>query len=148
MVQTFPKKKSLEPKGSKDCTLIYLILRGCGIRGRTDYPPANRQVFWLPDHPTFRAFPRSPSGYCGFRPRLQRRDRSRFSRDSLSSFSAPDRYLFDCSPLVASSSKCCQAFSQKARRSSFFRSFAAKAIASLQPFPNAKSNAIHHQQFF
>lgn len=52
----------------------------------------NRQVFWLPVHPT-----RQPShsheansGMVGFRPRLQRRDRSRIPRDSLLSLAAPE----------------------------------------------------------
>ena len=55
-------------------------------------PPSTiRQVFWLTDLSTLRAFPDYASGLCGFRPRLQRRDRSRVPRDSLLRFSAPDR---------------------------------------------------------
>lgn len=42
------------------------------------------QVFWLPDHPTCRAFPSLIlSGTCGVRPRLQRRDRDGFAPSSL-----------------------------------------------------------------
>ncbi len=42
------------------------------------------QVFWLPDHSTHRAFPSMTlSGICGFRPRLQRRDRDGFTPSSL-----------------------------------------------------------------
>lgn len=42
------------------------------------------QVFWLPDQSTHRAFPSMIlSGICGFRPRLQRRDRDGFTPSSL-----------------------------------------------------------------
>jgi hypothetical protein len=44
----------------------------------------SRQVFWLPDRPTGRAFPRlARSGSCGGRSRLQRRDRNGFAPFSL-----------------------------------------------------------------
>jgi len=66
---------------------------------RPECEPTNGQVFWLPDRPTCRTFPfrnvatrfaiSQNSGYvCGFRPRLQRRDRNGFSPFSL--FSTPD----------------------------------------------------------
>ena len=50
------------------------------------------QVFWLEGRPTLHAFPdRGPVARRGFRHLSQRRDRSRFARDSLFSVSAPDR---------------------------------------------------------
>ena len=58
---------------------------------RTGSPNGIRQVFWLTDHSTLRPFPsRKDSGFTGFRPRLQRRDRSRISRDSLLNSKVPD----------------------------------------------------------
>ena len=53
--------------------------------------PANRcktlqaeQIFWLPDRPTYRAFPsRWKSGIRGVRPRLQQRDCDGFTPSSL-----------------------------------------------------------------
>jgi hypothetical protein len=57
------------------------------------------------DHPTYRAFPSSPAGQwhcCGFRPRSQRRVRSRFQRDSLLSVSRHHR------PFSTVRWSCCQ----------------------------------------
>ncbi len=77
--RTFGQKKIPRAKSPKDCTLVHLILRWESNNPRTDSLNNIRQVFWLTDHPTLRSFPsRKDSGFTGFRPRLQRRDRSRF----------------------------------------------------------------------
>ena len=80
------KKKSLELLALRIAPWFPLSFNGPSDIARTDAPNHLRQVFWLTDHPTHRAFPSCPqrdSGSSGFRPRLQRRDRSRISRDSL-----------------------------------------------------------------
>jgi len=67
-----------------------------------------RQVFWLSDPPTLRTFPsrtRQDSGFCGFRPRLQRRDRSRVSRNSLLGLSAPGSHQETIEVLIAKQTK-------------------------------------------
>ena len=77
----------------------FLSSRSCGCPLSTKVMPfLLRQVFWLPDHPTCRAFPSGLSTRqwhtCGFRPRLQRRDHPRFTRGSLfSSIWAPEHRL-------------------------------------------------------
>jgi hypothetical protein len=77
----------------KGCTLIYLALF---FNAYHPIPTGNivtwsRQVFWLPDSPTKRAFPYliGTVAGCAVRPRLQRQVRSRFQRDSLLSLVAP-----------------------------------------------------------
>lgn len=116
-----PKKKSLEPESPKDCTLIYFILDERAISNPyRKNSRAKRQVFWLTDRSTFRTFPGFPSGLREFRPRLQRRDRSRFSRDSLLSYKAPDRHIFNCSSLLSRLNKPCQVLFQNPTAKSRF----------------------------
>jgi len=86
------KKKSSEPNGPKDCTLVYFIL-GLGLKAVPRAFVLCNQAGLLAHGSSY--FPCLPtllqqgSGSHGFRPRLQRRDRSRFSRDSLLG-TAPD----------------------------------------------------------
>ncbi len=65
----------------------------------------HRQVFWLSDRSTGRAFSSTcDNGVCGVRPRLQRRDRGGFAPPSLQTASPRGRpvpYLFNCQFLAA-----------------------------------------------
>ncbi len=84
---SFPQKKILRADGSKDCTQFRLVL-AMGTYRHTPVPrfPSIRQVFWLTDRPNACTFPAKlhRQWFCRKRrPRSQRRDRSRFSRDSL-----------------------------------------------------------------
>jgi hypothetical protein len=103
--QLLGQKKSSEPCGSEDCTLVCLVLRRSGrlahVPGRLE--ALDRALPWNRRQRRKRFFPHpagllalgssySPglpvslvknSGFSGFRPRSQRRDRSRITRDSL-----------------------------------------------------------------
>ncbi len=106
----FPIKKILRAISPEDCTRVYLILwsrNGMASYRRT---PRLRQVFWLRIILLATPSRKSSSGLCGFRPRTQRRDRSRISRDSLLSFPAPDRYSVVPIKSLAGVPGTCQAF--------------------------------------
>ena len=99
------QKKSSEPFGSEDCTLVCLVLRRLRRHGQVPdhleaFPKAlsknrRRRCKRFFPHPAglltlgFSYSPGLPislsqnSGFPGFRPRSQRRDRSRITRDSL-----------------------------------------------------------------
>lgn len=107
---TLKKQKPFKRIGLKGCTLLSWPCMSCCIGCRCRYRSAKAEPdrqgrssgsrIILPPDPSRRLYPHS--GCVRFRPRLQRRDRSRITRDFLLSTPAP------CWPLPMGTPPACQ----------------------------------------
>ena len=82
----FSQKKILRAVRPKDCTLVNFILQrtsGISTYRCSISDQAGFLTFGSPYSPSLPVTAKRDSGIFGFRPRLQRRDRSRVTRDSL-----------------------------------------------------------------